>query len=105
MDGEIVRQRTQYWGAWDPEGGGMEELTMRETNWQRGHGIPGLDLQGQVAASLELQQGLPSSRRPRPGNTRFDVGEVADSPVGIADSDEEAIDSSIRLPRSTLTRK
>ena len=36
-------------GTRDLEGGGLEALTVRETNWQRGHNILALYLQGQLA--------------------------------------------------------
>ena len=36
-------------GTRDLEGGGLEALTVRETNWQRGHNALALYLQGQLA--------------------------------------------------------
>jgi hypothetical protein len=64
-------------GTRDLGGGGLEVLTVRETNWRRGHGIRALYLQGQLAGRRR-ETNSPSCWRPRPGATRSAVGDVTD---------------------------
>ena len=41
-------------GTRDLEGGGLEALTMCETNWQREHNVLALYLQGQLAGVAKM---------------------------------------------------